>query len=86
LEVDLVTPATFNRVMIDEPEEYQRIEAFELQAADEDGNWKTFYTGSTIGPGWTLNVESVTARRVRLQILRASEGPTLWEFQLYGPK
>jgi alpha-L-fucosidase len=85
LEVDFGKPVTFDRVAIDEPGEYKRVEAFELQYKDGE-NWKTFHQGTTIGPGWTARFEPVTAQYVRLNILKANEGPTIWEFKLFAPK
>jgi alpha-L-fucosidase len=85
LEVDLGAPAAFDRVMIDEPGQYKRVESFELQAKDGDA-WKTFYKGKAIGPQWTATFEPVTARYVRLNILKASDGPTIAEFQIFAAK
>ena len=85
LEVDLGEPQAIARVMIDEPAEYQRVRAFELQYLDGQ-TWKTFFRGTTIGPHWSQKLDTITARRVRLNITEAVEGPTLWEFQLFGPK
>jgi alpha-L-fucosidase len=84
LEVDLGAPTAIGRVMIDEPEEYKRVQAFELQFKDGDA-WKTFHKGTAIGPRWTAKFEPVTARYVRLNILKAADGPTIWEFQLFAP-
>jgi alpha-L-fucosidase len=84
LEVDLDEPRSIGRVLIDEPAEYGRIQAFELQYFD--GNvWKTFHAGTTIGPEWSAVVTPVTASRVRLNILKSTDSPTIREFQLYGP-
>jgi alpha-L-fucosidase len=85
LEVDLGAPATFDRVAIDESEAYQRVSQFELQYKDGDA-WKTFHKGTTIGPDWAAKFEPVTAQVVRLNILKASDGPTINEFQLFAVK
>ena len=83
LEVDLGKPETFNRIAISEYE--PRIKSFELQA--KDGNeWKTFHKGTTAGHKFEVKFEPVTARVVRLNILDASNGPTIYEFQLFAPK
>jgi alpha-L-fucosidase len=71
-------------VFIDEPAEYRRIRAFELQYFDGI-NWKSFHAGTTIGPEWSTAVTPVTASRVRLNILKSTDSPTIREFQLYGP-
>ena len=83
LEVDMGKPMTFNRVKISE--EYERVREFELQYKD-DGQWKTFAHGTKIGPDYVKDFEPVTAGQVRLNILDATDGPTIWEFQLLAPK
>ncbi len=82
LEVDLGKPRTIARVRIHEPKEYARIRSFELQHRDGE-TWKTLHKGTTIGPNWTHQVSPVTAQHVRLNILEATDGPTLYEFQLF---
>ena len=82
LEVDLGSPVTFDRVAI--REEYGRIRKFELQAQDGDV-WKTFLTGTRAGEHYDARFKAVVARKVRLNILEATDGPTIWEFRLFGP-
>jgi alpha-L-fucosidase len=83
LEVDLGQPTTFNRARI--TEELDRVQEFELQY--KAGNeWTTFAQGTSIGSAYSSVFEPVTARYVRLNILKATEGPTIWEFQLFAPK
>ena len=83
LEVDMGKPMTFNRVKISEA--YGRVRQFELQYKD-NGQWKTFIRGTKIGPDYVKDFEPVTAGQVRLNILDATEGPTISEFQLLAPK
>jgi alpha-L-fucosidase len=83
LEVDMEKPATFSRIKISET--YDRVRKFELQYKD-DGQWKTFARGTKIGSDYVMDFEPVTAKEVRLNILDAIEGPTIWEFQLLAPK
>ncbi len=83
LEVDLGKPVTFGRVAISE--EYGRIRRFELQYKDGD-TWKTFVQGNRIGEEYAQAFEPVTARHVRLNILDATDGPTIWEVHLLPPK
>jgi alpha-L-fucosidase len=85
LEVDLGQPTAIGGVLIDEPEEYQRVEAFTLEYL-EGRTWKRLHSGTTIGPRWTHRFPAVTAQRVRLNVLQAADGPTLWEFQLFPPE
>lgn len=82
LEVDLGKPATIRKVAIEEPQEYRRVQAFELQYHDGQ-TWKTFHEGTTIGPEWSVKVEPVTAQRFRLNIVKAPGGPTIAEFMLF---
>ena len=79
LEVDLGGPTTFNQVKI--AEEYDRVQKFELQYKS-GSQWKTFLRGTTIGNAYSKKFEPVTGRRVRLNILAATDGPTICEFQL----
>ena len=79
LEVDLGKLVTFDRVKISEA--YERVRKFELQSKDGD-QWKAFVVGTSIGPDYSKQFRPVTARYVRLNILEATEGPTIWEFQL----
>jgi alpha-L-fucosidase len=83
LEVDLGEPQQVVRVSIDEPAEYSRIQEFQLQYRDGE-DWKTFYEGKTVGPDWSKEIAPLTAQRFRLNILKATDGPTIWEFQLGG--
>jgi alpha-mannosidase len=80
LAVDLARVCTIDRVFLCEA--YDRIEQFELQA-DRDGRWETFARGGKIGAGLELKFAPVQVRRVRLNILKAADGPTIWEFLLF---
>jgi alpha-L-fucosidase len=82
LEVDLGKAMTFSRAKISEA--YDRVRKFELQSKDGD-QWQTFARGTTIGDDYVQQFQPVTARIVRLNILDATEGPTIWEFQLFAP-
>jgi len=80
LEVDLGEPRSIDRVRI--CESYApRVERFELQAKQGDA-WTTFHRGTQIGEDCLLKFPPVTARVFRLNVLQATEGPTIWEFQL----
>jgi len=83
LEVDLGKSMMFNRIKISEA--YDRVREFELQCRD-GSQWKTFARGTKIGSDYSKQFESVTARYVRLNILKATDGPTIWEFQLFATK
>ena len=80
LEVDLGEPKTFRRAFLSEP--YGRVQEFELQVFEND-QWKTFHRGTTIGEALRTGVSASTGQRVRLNLLRTTEGPSIWEFQLF---
>lgn len=84
LTVDLGRPQTIDRAVIREAYAH-RVEKFELQAQEGDA-WNTFARGTRIGEEFTIRFEAVTAQVVRLDIIRATEGPTIWEFQLFAAK
>jgi alpha-L-fucosidase len=83
LEVDLKRPCTFDRAWLNEP--YDRIREFELQA-ERNGMWETFHRGTTIGEDCELTFEPITARRVRLVVLKTTINPLMGEFQLFEVK
>jgi len=84
LEVDLGRPLGLGRVLISEP--YDRVRKFELQVRQDDGSWQTFYRGTTIGEDFTATFAPITARHVRLNLLETTDGPSIREFQLFGPE
>lgn len=82
LEVDLGQPKTFCRTAIEEACG-SRVQSFELQYRD-GADWKTFHKGTAIGDRFeTPKFKAVTARQVRLNILSATDGPTISEFELF---
>ena len=83
LEIDLQEARTFDTVVINEG--WDRIRRFQLQYESE-GKWRIFLEGTLIGSDYEKKFKPVTARRVRLNILEATDGPTLWEFQILAPK
>ncbi|MFI5384787.1 MAG: alpha-L-fucosidase [Fimbriimonadales bacterium] len=84
LEVDLGRDQTFDETYISEAFP-SRVQSFELQRKVGD-NWITFSRGTKIGAEFHAKFKPVTARYVRLNVLQATIGPTIWEFQLYGGK
>jgi alpha-L-fucosidase len=69
---------------MDEPAEYRRTQSFELQYFDGKA-WQVFCQGTTIGPELSGAFAPITTQRVRLNILKATDGPTIREFRLYAP-
>jgi alpha-L-fucosidase len=85
LEVDLGKPATFNRAVIKQAfPELKRVRKFAIEYW-QDEQWKVCYRGENLGAKFSATFEPVTARRVRLNITEATDGPTIWEFQLFAP-
>lgn len=80
IEVDLGGSVTLRRAVVVEGD-WNRVRKFELQYKEGDV-WRTFYCGKTIGT-LRLSFEPVTARFVRLNILQATDVPTIWELQLF---
>ena len=81
LELELPKSRRFTHAVIDEW--YQgasRVKTFQIQYWD--GDWKTAAEGGTIGNKREIALKPFTAARVRLNILEATEGPTIKEFLL----
>jgi alpha-L-fucosidase len=80
IAVDFFKPRTVGRVRISEAYP-NRVQKFEFQSRNGD-NWKTIFSGTTLGDDFERTFASVTAREFRLNILDASEGPTINEIEL----
>lgn len=80
IAVDLGKPLTVQRVRIEEAIA-ERIQKFEFQF--RDGNeWKTIFNGQKVGYWFQKKLDQpVTAREFRLNILDATEGPTISEIE-----
>lgn len=86
LEVDLGKPKKIGGVRIIEAVEFgKRINKFVVQCR-KDGEWETILSGAEIGEEFIGRFSPVTARYWRLNILDASEGPTIYEFELLPTK
>lgn len=83
IAIDFGKPRTFDQVHIWESCG-ERVQRFELQYREGD-QWRTILEGTTIGEGYQRQFDPITARQVRLNILEATEGPTIWEIQLIEP-
>ena len=84
LEVSLDKPATVSEMRVKEACG-DRVQRFVLQYRD-GAEWKTALSGKTLGEKFHAEFAPVTASTFRLDIQEATEGPTLWEFQLLAPK
>ena len=81
LEVDLGEAKTFKRAWISEP--YGRVQEFQLQVK-QDGEWRTFHRGKTIGENFGTTFSPSLAGTCALTCSRTTEGPSIWEFQLFA--
>ena len=82
IALDLGKPTRFDGVAIHEA--YAgRVQQFEFQSRN-GGEWKTVFTGTTLGAEFTRRFPAVTAREIRLRIGEATKGPTLTEIRLLG--
>ncbi|MBI5767898.1 MAG: alpha-L-fucosidase [Verrucomicrobia bacterium] len=73
-------PQPIARVRIDEAIA-TRVQRFEFQYRDGTG-WRTLFSGEKIGRNFTRTFPTVTAREIRLNILDATDGPTINEIEL----
>ena len=80
-EIDLGVETSVSRAMIDESG-WNRVRKYEIQYKN-GSDWKTVYSGTTIGSKKEISFDPVKAQHFRLNIIEATEGPTIWEIQLY---
>ncbi|MFC1706801.1 alpha-L-fucosidase [Planctomycetota bacterium] len=81
LAVELGEPKTIGRAVIVEGR-WNRVRKFEIQVRQDD-RWRTVATGERLGERAEITFTPVTARHFRLTILDSTEGPTIWELQLF---
>ena len=72
-------PQTVNHVRISEAYA-NRVQEFELQYRDHN-DWKTIIAGTTLGENYSQSFPPVTAAEFRLNILDATQGPTINEIE-----
>ncbi|HMA53251.1 MAG TPA: discoidin domain-containing protein, partial [Acidobacteriota bacterium] len=86
LEVDLGAGREFDGLYLSEG--WDRVRSFALESRDDPREpWRPFYRGATIGTaGLAASIPPAKGRYVRLHILDASGGPTIWDFELYAPR
>ena len=87
LQIDLPQPATVSGIEIDEAmfSHTSRVRKFEIQKKDGDA-WTTIHSGGAIGQDFKASFAPVTTNSIHLNILDASEGPTISEIRLVTPK
>lgn len=81
LAIDLGKTLTVQRVRIEEAIA-NRVQKFELQCLSDQG-WKTILAGKTIGRWFQATFEPVTAREFRVNILDATDGPTIADIEFF---
>ncbi len=83
LEVDLGQPLTFRRAVVKQAyPELDRVRKFAIEFFEE-GEWRACYRGGSLGARLNVRFEPVTAQRVRLNLIEATDGPTIFEFALF---
>jgi len=80
IAVDLGKPLTIQRVRIDEAIA-ERVQKFEFQYRNGQA-WHTVFTNQKIGRWFQQQFDPVTAQEFRLNILNASDGPTINDIEL----
>lgn len=83
IEINLPKAATLSGMEIDEAmfSPQSRVRRFEIQTKDHD-HWTAIHRGTSIGPSFKAAFAPVTTGSVRLNILDASDGPTISEIRL----
>jgi alpha-L-fucosidase len=83
LEVDLGTVQAVGRVAI--AELVPRLGKFQIETkTTPDAEWQVVYSGTGKGKDHAHAFTPIQARWVRLNILEASNSPTIWEFQVFA--
>ncbi|CAI1026736.1 LamG-like jellyroll fold domain-containing protein [Serratia quinivorans] len=80
LAVDLGAEINFDLLQINEYE--SRVSAFTLEVL-QNGQWRSVYQGTTLGPNARLYFPRVKASQIRLNITAASDLPSLYELQIF---
>ena len=81
IAVDLGKPLVIQRVRIEEA--YAgRIKKFELQYRNGTA-WKTIFQGTAVGEWFQQKFDPVTAQEFRLNILEATDGPTINDIEFF---
>jgi alpha-L-fucosidase len=86
LKIDFAKETTFNGIQIEEAlsGHSSRVKKFELQKQD-GSSWTTIHRGTALGAHFKTTFPSVTTKAIRLNILDASDGPTLSEILIQTP-
>jgi alpha-L-fucosidase len=82
IEVKFEKPEKISGVALAEPRGRYNAEAFKLEYND-NGKWKTLYTGKTIGPDFTITFPSIKTQKLRLSILKHHQTVALGKLAVY---
>ena len=84
LQVDAGDLVTVSRVFVSEFAD--RIRKFQIEYKQQEADpWLVALRGTTIGGSYSASFPRVSARYFRLNILDASDAPTVYEFQAFAP-
>jgi len=85
LAIDLGKDTAFDGVRVQEA--YPgRVRKFAIEVQTPGGEWKPVHSGTTLGADFRARFTPVVARHARLNILEATEGPTIWEIRVVEAK
>jgi alpha-L-fucosidase len=84
LTIDLGKPVTFNALRI--WEYTSRIQKYQIETPDGTDSWRAIQTGSTIGPRCDITVPATTTSKIRLNILDATDAPSIFEIRVLDRK
>ncbi len=79
IAIEYAKPRQVSSVEISEG--WDRVRAFELECRD-GSQWRPIFKGTTIGEAFQRRFEPVTSDAFRLDIIEATDGPTIWEIGL----
>jgi len=82
IEAQLAKPTVIRGIEIDEAPQYVgRVEAFTVKVKTGKGEWKTVAEGGKLGK-FRAKFDPVSATAIRLEISKASDGPTISEIRI----
>lgn len=80
IEIDLKRPRTFDALVINESE-YSQIKRFNL-SYKMNGTWHPFFDGTSIGEELQVRFKTLTAQKIKLEILESETPPALTEVDI----
>jgi F5/8 type C domain. len=82
--IELPEVRTFNLLCLQEDIRVgQRVEAFKLEAKQNDGTWRTVANGTTIGYKRIIRFDNTTAKELRFTVEESRLNPAIAEIGLY---